>query len=265
MTYKTPGKPHFRITEARQSKGKVHFSVIKLLISLVLSAWSMNALTNEATLSADELKVIVGQHFEQEVARSAQSNHWQNYQIEYRIWVPSSANHLPVCESPFVIKGRDNRPLPIGNLKRSVSCEDITSPWRINITIKSSITLPVVVATHTIDRNETISPSHLKTEKRTISRQNDFYTLTSQAIGLEATRRIRAGQIIGQTNLSSPALIEKGNQVIIIAQKEGFSASTKGVALEQGKKGQQINIKNIRSGKVIRAVVTGMNQVHTQC
>lgn len=264
MNYKQVRKLRFRFTETIKTNGKGQFPSIMLLCGLVLSASSLTVLANEKKLTADELKAIVGEQFEQEVAQVAHSRQWSAHQLDYQIWVPGSANHLPVCDTPLAIAGRDNRPLPVGNLKRAVSCEDVSSPWKINVTIKSAVTLPVLVATSTIGRNESISALNLKTETRTISRQDDFFTKADQAIGLETTRRIRAGQIIDPTNLSSPPLIEKGNEVIIIASKDGFNASTKGVALEQGKKGQQIEVQNISSGKVIRAVVTGLNQVHTQ-
>ncbi|WP_043991729.1 flagellar basal body P-ring formation chaperone FlgA [Vibrio sp. AND4] len=264
MNYNKTRKSHFRFTEAIQNKGKGRFSSVPLLCSLVLSVSPISAIASEKTLSVEALKAIVGEQFEQQVTQVARSNQWGNYQLDYQIWIPSSANHLPTCNVPLAILSRDNRPIPVGHLKRAVSCEDIRSPWRINVTIKSAVTLPVLVATSTIGRNEVISASNLKTETRTISRQNDFFTQMNQVIGLETTRRIRAGQTIAPTNLSSPPLIEKGNEVLIIASKEGFSASTKGVALEQGKKGQQIEVENTRSGKVIRAIVTGVNQVNTQ-
>lgn len=235
-----------------------------LLTILALSTATHAAVTDKSTLTVHELKSVVGEHFEQEVERAAQTGKWGKYQLNYTIWVPGAANHLPVCESPLVITGRDNRTLPVGNLKRSVSCEATLTPWRINATIKSALTLPVLVATTTVGRDETITADHVKLETRTLSRQDDFYTQTKQAIGLENTRRLRAGQVIDPNNVSAPPLVEKGNEIIIIASKNGFSASTKGVALEHGKNGQQIEVENISSGKVIRAVVTGLNQVHTQ-
>ncbi|WP_275426420.1 flagellar basal body P-ring formation chaperone FlgA [Vibrio variabilis] len=59
-------------------------------------------------------------------------------------------------------------------------------------------------------------------------------------------------------------MVEKGNEVVIIAAKGGFNATTKGVALQTGGEGEQIKVQNSQSKKVIRAVVTGLNQVHTQ-
>ncbi|MGR5489264.1 flagella basal body P-ring formation protein FlgA, partial [Vibrio alfacsensis] len=38
----------------------------------------------------------------------------------------------------------------------------------------------------------------------------------------------------------------------------------KGIALETGGAGEQIEVQNSQSKKVIRAVVSGLNQVHTQ-
>ncbi|HHF2888102.1 TPA: flagellar basal body P-ring formation chaperone FlgA [Vibrio diabolicus] len=264
MIYKQGWKPNFRLTESIKSKGKVLTSSTLMLTLLALIPGQTFANTSGRTLSVEEIKSVVAEHFKQEVAQNAHSNQWGEYQLDFDMWVPGSANHLPECESPLVITGRDNQALPVGNLKRSVSCDDIDSPWRINVTIKSSLTLPVLVATTTVGRNEVVTAKHVKLETRTISRQDDFYTRPGQAIGLETSRRLRAGQVVNPSNLSAPPLIEKGNEVIVIASKNGFSASTKGVALEDGAKGQQIEVENLSSGKVIRAVVTGLNQVHTQ-
>ncbi|MGR5236442.1 flagellar basal body P-ring formation chaperone FlgA [Vibrio alfacsensis] len=264
MTYNKGRKPRFRVTEPIQSKWKGPFSSMLMVSALALNTFTQAAVPTNKTLTVDELNSVIREQFSQEVERAAQAGSWGHYQLDYDIWIPSSANHLPACDSPLVITGRDNQPLPVGNLKRSVSCEDLRSPWRLNVSIKSTLTLPVVVATTTVGRNETITPSHVKLETRTISRQNDFYTHPKQAINLETTRRLRAGQIVNPNSVSSPPLIEKGNEVLLIAGKDGFSASTKGVALENGKRGQQIEVKNASSGKVVRAIVTGLNQVHTQ-
>ncbi|PFG57712.1 flagella basal body P-ring formation protein FlgA [Vibrio sp. ES.051] len=264
MTYKQSWKSNFRVAEGIKNKGKLRSSSLLMLMLLALTSGQSFASTDNNTLSVEKLKSAVTEHFEQEVKRFALSNRWGNYQLNFDMWVPGSANHLPECDSPLIITGRDNQPLPVGNLKRSVSCDDMSSSWRINVTIKSKLTLPVLVATTTVGRDEVVTAKHVKLEIRTITRQDDFYTHPKQAIGLETSRRLRAGQVVDPSNLSAPPLIEKGNEVIVIATKNGFSASTKGVAFEDGAKGQQIEVKNLSSGKVIRAVVTGLNQVHTQ-
>ncbi|ENM5854204.1 flagellar basal body P-ring formation protein FlgA [Vibrio mimicus] len=264
MNYIKERKEHFRIAELIHSKGKMANSSISLLIMTLMWAFSCAVYSAEDTSFEETLKNQVAKHLKQEVAVIANSQQWGNYLLTYDIWIPGAANYLPDCPTHLVITGKDYQPLPVGNLKRSVSCEDLNSPWRINVTIKSVLNLPVVVAKTTLRRDETIQASDLKIEKRTLTRQEDFYTNTQQVIGLETTRRIRSGQIVSPNILRSSPLVEKGNEVMIIASKDGFTATTKGIALEQGGKGQQIEVQNSASGKVIRAVVTDLNQVHTQ-
>ncbi|UUM32285.1 flagellar basal body P-ring formation chaperone FlgA [Vibrio japonicus] len=261
MIYKYSRKTNFRLSETTQNKGKQAISSLFLLLGMTTP---LAVSAQVETLSEQRLGQYIGRDFEQEIASQAQLQHWKNYKLDYKIWVPGAANHLPVCPSELVITGRDNHTLPVGNLKRSVSCPSVDSAWRISVTIKSAITLPVVVAKVSMGRGEVVPVANLKLESRTLTRQEDFYTNLTDATGLETTRRIRAGQIVNPNNLSAPPLIEKGNEVVIVASKAGFTATTKGVALEDGKKNQQIDVRNSASDKVIKAVVTGRNRVHTQ-
>ena len=63
--------------------------------------------------------------------------------------------------------------------------------------------------------------------------------------------------------LTAPDLIKRGDEVVILAQKDGVSASMKGIALEDGSQGKKIRIQNSISGKEIRARVSGPGQVMT--
>lgn len=89
MNYKQGRKPRFRFTETIQTKGKGQFTSTMLLCGLVLSASSLSVLANEKNLTADELRAIVGEQFEQEVAQVARSRQWGAYQLDYQIWVPA--------------------------------------------------------------------------------------------------------------------------------------------------------------------------------
>lgn len=261
MSYDIDRKLNFRPSEPNQRKGKRRLSSWVWLIigNLYFSAVALASVT----MSPEELEQQVGHSFEQEVATQAKVKRWQNYQLDYQIWLPSSVNHLPQCPQALRINGRDNQVLPIGNLKRAVICESDDTSWRVNITIKAALTLPVVVTQVSMARGEIVSAANLQLISRRLSRQEDFYSAVQDAAGLETTRRIRAGQMVNPHNLSSPPLIEKGNQVLIIASQDGFTATTKGIALEDGKANQQINVRNNSSGKVIKAVVSGRNQVET--
>ncbi|WP_252724447.1 flagellar basal body P-ring formation chaperone FlgA [Vibrio hepatarius] len=232
----------------------------------VLSAFlfSNTVLANENSPTYQAIYQVVEQDFQKQTKHQASTSHWGIHSLDFQVRVPASANHLPLCPEPLTVIGSDNKTLPVGTIKRSVSCLSTTVDWRINITIKAELSLNLVVTSTGIRRQQTITEKDLKLEWRTLSREQDFLTQISQATGKLALRRIRSGQILNPQQLESPPLVEKGNQVIVKASKNGFTATTKGVALEQGSLGQQIDIKNLSSEKEIKAIVTGRNQVETQ-
>lgn len=257
-------KLNFRFAETDFVGGKqlISSAIKGGLFWLALHMLSVSAA--EQTMSTDSVRKAVSRTFEQEVSRQAGINNWQDYKLEYEVIVPHSANYLPLCPEPLAISERDHQTIPVGNLKRAVSCDSLAVSWRINITIKSALKLTVVVANTAIRRGEEITQKQLRTEKRTLTRPQDFFSDVTQAIGKQAIRRIRNGHIINPNSLSAPTIVRKGNQVIVIASKQGFTATTTGIALDDGVLGQQIDIQNSSSGNTIKAVVTGLNQVQTQ-
>lgn len=264
MTYKKERKCNFRITEVLKSQRNRIASSLNWAVFVSTMLSSQVVLSSENIGAKQSIIQAVEADFRQQVQTQADNSHWEDYQLDYDIRVPAAAEHLPMCPKPLNISGIDNKVLPVGNLKRAVSCDVPSAKWRINVAIKSALTLNVVVTKTGINRDQAISPMNLKLEKRTLNREQDFFTQLSQVSGMVASRRIRSGQILDPRKLASTPLVAKGNQVVITASKDGFTASTKGVALEQGTRGEQIDVQNSSSGKVIKAVVTGLNQVQTQ-
>ncbi|WP_284190321.1 flagellar basal body P-ring formation chaperone FlgA [Vibrio zhanjiangensis] len=225
---------------------------------------SLNASSTNENAPTSAIYQAVEQDFQTQVENQAIARKWGKYTLDFQIRVPSSAEHLPPCPNTLTISGADSKTLPVGTLKRSVSCLSTSVDWRINVTIKAELSLKLVVTNTGIRRQQTITANDLRLEWRTLNKDQEFFTQLSQATGKQTLRRIRSSQILDPRQLESPPLVEKGNQVVIKASKNGFAATTQGVALEEGALGQQIEIKNTSSGKEIKAVVTGLNQVETQ-
>ncbi|SEG52187.1 flagellar basal body P-ring formation chaperone FlgA [Vibrio hangzhouensis] len=258
MTYTKNRKRNFRFTEARTGMRKWVGSIV-----ILLATWSGYA-AEEAKMTTQALETAVHLSLQEEIQRVAQQQNWQHHQMHLVIFVPESAKHLARCQGPLIVSSRDNQTLPVGNLKRSVSCQDGFNDWRINTSAKVTLSVPVAVATTTLNRNSQINANSVKLETRTLTRAIHFVPELSQLIGKQVSRRMRSGQIIDASFVSNPPLVEKGNEVVIIAAKGKLNASTKGIALENGGAGEQIDVQNSQSKQVIRAVVTGLNQVHTQ-
>ena len=86
--------------------------------------------------------------------------------------------------------------------------------------------------------------------------------LTPPAPGAYRTARpIRAGKILRTRDLEPVPIVAKGSKVKILARGKSFFVTVDGLAQEDGGLGQEIAVKNIGSGKVIRATVIGPGEV----
>lgn len=119
----------------------------------------------------------------------------------------------------------------------------------------------VVISATNIIRGQVITGDMLERTLRP-KKQMGVQTLSTldQAIGLEATRTIRAGTPIVVSDLMPADLVRKGEKVILTVVRGALTISVDTVALEDGKMGEQIELTNAESGKVIRGIVVGRHQ-----
>lgn len=109
----------------------------------------------------------------------------------------------------------------------------------------------VAVAATPIRKGERIQERSIRIEKRDLTGLDDPYTEKSQIIGREAARTITAGAILDHDNITEPSIIQSGDMVTIIARKGPMQLTTKGLAKQNGHRGEMIRVKNIGSNKII--------------
>ncbi|MGA4603356.1 flagellar basal body P-ring formation chaperone FlgA, partial [Ectopseudomonas hydrolytica] len=88
-----------------------------------------------------------------------------------------------------------------------------------------------------------------------------YLTDPTQAIGKKLTRQLNSDQIITPAHLQVAEVVRRGDQVVISASGGTVNVRMPGEALTDGAPGQQINVRNLRSQRVIRARVVGPGQV----
>lgn len=266
MNYSYNRKQYFRPAEEKRKHRKQARVGLHLGLLLGLAGlWATPGYSAAESLKVEPetLRAQLHREMTRELNSAAARYQWQDYRADIDIHLPASVKHLPACATPIVIAAADQQSQPIGNLKRKVSCQRGPQPWELNTTVRVTLTLPVLVAKSTINRETKIDAAMLSHQTLTLRHDKAFATQPQQVIGRQATRRIRTGQIISPTYLERQWLVEKGEEVLIIASKHGMQASTKGVARENGAEGEQISVQNARSAKVIRAIVSGRGKVRT--
>lgn len=209
------------------------------------------------------LQKVLEHQVKQDIKNYANQHGWKHYTTTISTFIPATADHLPTCTKPLAIRRLDYHHQPIGNLKRQIVCHDPGQSWQLNAQLKVKITLPAVVAKTTINRNTQLTTEMMKMVSITIRQPKDFATTISSLVNKTAKRRILGGQVVSPSFLEHKWMIEKGDEVVVIASKNGFQASIKGIALEDGDHGSQIRIKNRSSEKIIRAIVMAKGKAKT--
>lgn len=83
----------------------------------------------------------------------------------------------------------------------------------------------------------------------------------SEVVGRRAIRSLQSGEAIRKSDIDMPPVIEKGKVVSMIFSSGGFTAKATGVALQDGREGDKIELKNERSQKVVKGKILNPNEV----
>lgn len=139
-----------------------------------------------------------------------------------------------------------------------VKCDD-TNSWSQYVHVRVVELSAVVVASENLARGEVIQDHHLSL----ILKPKHFVRVqhlqdTQLLIGSRSKRNIRSGFPISMNQI---CMVCKGDNVTIFAVIRGLKIKASGLALEDGTLGEQIKVKNKKSGKILNARVDGVESV----
>jgi flagella basal body P-ring formation protein FlgA len=145
--------------------------------------------------------------------------------------------------------------MDLARLRYDIRC-DGPNGWEIAVTVKPDVYLPILVAKNTLERGRQIAASDVEMKKRNIVGLRDgFMTNPDDAMGFTLKKRVRELQPIAPAHLDQPVLIERGQQIVMIAEQDGVQAKMMGEALKKGRKGDIIKVRNLQSQRVVSARV----------
>ena len=140
-------------------------------------------------------------------------------------------------------------------------------PVAVNKPAKAAASAPVptghvVVSTVNLQAGQVLHPEHLKLEKLDTDKISKAHYLELAGLeGQELVRAVRAGEAIRMSDLRQATLIRRGDVVVMTVGTPGtFQISVKAEAMQDGKMGEQIKLRNTESGRTMSAIVTGKGQ-----
>lgn len=226
------------------------------LYALRLCALTMAPVAAAAPLTAEQqIQSAISKAASSEVNTSAAQQNWRIVKTELETALPPEARGLSACPTPLRTQPVANSKRVLWRLRYEVSCP-ADSGWTVTATVKASVIVPVVTSVQMLERGRTIGEQDIALSEQNVALlQGEIYTSPEAVDGMIVKRRINAGQPITAGQLDQPVLIERGQQVMLIASHQGIEARAPGEALKQGRKGEIIRVRNLSSQRVVDARV----------
>ncbi|HSI60755.1 MAG TPA: flagellar basal body P-ring formation chaperone FlgA [Ideonella sp.] len=174
----------------------------------------------------------------------------------------ASATALPVlpsappaaCRQAWRVQPGDTR--FASRMRFAASCPGETAAPREFI-VRAELTAEVVVASRALPANQPLAAADLALERRDVSAVRDALSDIDAVEGLSGRRALKAGQVVQKGLLIEPLLVKRGALVRIVARTGPVEVSASGEALDAGRRGEIVRVRNVNTGKVIRARVAG--------
>jgi flagella basal body P-ring formation protein FlgA len=180
--------------------------------------------------------------------------------IEIKIGRLDSRLHLTECATGLTAFF-PNQITFVGNGSVGIRCESAT-PWTIFIPVQINIFKTVLTASHPLTRGHALDASDIQPLRMKLtSTNNNYFADPKNIMGLILKRPLAVGKPFEAQLLTSPKLVKRGQEVILLATTASIKVRMSGKALADGAKGDLIQVRNTKTHIVVEGVVTKAGHV----
>lgn len=168
---------------------------------------------------------------------------------------------MPACQAPEPFL--PPRTALRGNITAGVKCmtdqgREVPRYYRVHIAVEGQY----VVAMRDIAPGITLSEQDLQLAQGDVTRlPASVATDLSDFIGKRSTRRIAAGTPMQSQMAKPPVLISRNSRVNVTVRNASFTATAKGVAMDEASQDDMLRIR-MDSGKIINAAADAPGSAH---
>lgn len=192
---------------------------------------------------------------------SEQAAHKGLVEPEFKLNLVTSPQPLTPCQLPVSVEPVDTRYL--SRMRFAVKCPG-KDGWQRDWIVRAEVTALVVVAATDVPANRALSEDDLAQERRRLTDMAEAVSTLKAVVGQSSTRALRTGQVVLPNFLALPILVKRGDSVTIRARSGAVEVNAAGEALEPGRRGDFIRVRNSSTGKVIRARVLNSGMVEPE-
>jgi len=228
-----------------------------LSVLSVLSFGVMGCCPGSAALAAPTLTARLEAAGRQAVVDEAARSGLQGVQAEATV---QALPRTPMaCDAPQIETVDAHSP---ARLRLALVCPGATgAAARQLVQLRATLSAEVVVLAADAPANQPLGEQALVLERRDISTVPDASSDLSQLAALSPRRPMRAGEIVRTRMLAATLLVKRGDTVAIVVRSGPVEVRNAGEALEAGREGQVLRVRNAATGRVIRARVLSEGMV----
>lgn len=212
-----------------------------------------------AKTTAADIHAVVVDYAETKIQQKRQS-YGEETRIDYKVSQLDPRLNLADCNIPIETEAKQQSGAGF-RFSVKVSCTGQT-PWSIYVPVDVEVYRQVVTTTSPLARGTALESHHLQLQEvPTGQLHGSYFTDKSALIGMELRRSLNANTTVLRNQISPPLMIKKGDAVMVMASAPGLTVKIPGIAMRDGRQGQQILVKNRQSKRTIEARVTAPGQV----
>lgn len=140
-----------------------------------------------------------------------------------------------------------------------VTCDE--PQWQSEFIVRGKVRAEIFVAASDVRAGTAVEESDVELELREIPSLSDVTSNIEDIAGKSSRRALRRGHAINPRHLSEPVVFKRGARVNIVARNAGVQVTVTGEALETGRRGEIIRVRNQTNGSEIRARVVDSQTV----
>jgi flagella basal body P-ring formation protein FlgA len=220
----------------------------------VRAALAACALCATPAMAADVI-TQVGDSARQTLVEQATRNGLVEPKVELTVQTATRTGRT--CAQPLRVEALDTR--YVTRMRFAAICE--AGNWREEFVVHGELSALVVVAAGAINAGRPIDAADLRLERHSLAAPDEGLSVIDEVAGQASRRALRPGQAVERRMLVEAVLVKRGAAVRIVARNEGIVVTTAGQAAEAGRRDDVISVRNAVTGKLIRARVTGIDEV----
>jgi flagella basal body P-ring formation protein FlgA len=141
---------------------------------------------------------------------------------------------------------------------------DVGGKEETQVWVRSDIKIydNVVVSTRPLAQKEMIAPDDVRLDWREIGGGAPRpYTRIEEVLGKQMSRSTAANEVLTIAQAEPPQVVRHGSAIVLVYENAHLRVETSGEALQAGKVGETIKVKNPASGKLLQGTIVDAKTV----